>query len=83
MEWKIVACFLLSTTLWLLICFTMRYTLKLLLLYKGFLSETPGKGIRLKTKLWAGLVKGNTDDKRLITSADDSTDNFKSSYQIL
>jgi hypothetical protein len=36
----------------------MRYTLKLLLIYKGFLTETPGKGISLPTKIWGALVKG-------------------------
>lgn len=35
----------------------MRYTLKLLLMYKGFMYETRGKSISLKTKVWAVLVK--------------------------
>jgi hypothetical protein len=60
MEWQIVACFIFSSLLWLLICFAMRYTLKLLLIYKGFLTETPGKGISLPTKIWGGLVKGES-----------------------
>jgi len=38
----------------------MRYTLKLLLMYKGWMYEARGSGSRvsLKTKVWAVLVKG-------------------------
>lgn len=34
----------------------MRYSLKLLLLYKGFLFEKVGQKVRLKTKIWAVFV---------------------------
>jgi carnitine O-palmitoyltransferase 1, liver isoform len=35
----------------------MRYTLRLLLTYKGFLFESRGKSVSMKTKIWAILVK--------------------------
>uniref|UniRef100_A0A1B0AHR2 carnitine O-palmitoyltransferase n=1 Tax=Glossina pallidipes TaxID=7398 RepID=A0A1B0AHR2_GLOPL len=58
-NWQILACFLASLFVWLSICFTMRYTLKLLLMYKGWMYESraPGSKVSLRTKLWAGAVK--------------------------
>ncbi|XP_037811824.1 carnitine O-palmitoyltransferase 1, liver isoform isoform X1 [Lucilia sericata] len=58
-NWQIAACFLASLIVWLSICMTMRYTLKLLLMYKGWMYESraPGSKISLRTKLWAGAVK--------------------------
>jgi carnitine O-palmitoyltransferase 1, liver isoform len=38
-------------------CMMMRYTLKLLLMYKGFMYEGRGSKISLKTKVWGVLVK--------------------------
>ena len=37
----------------------MRYTMKLLLMYKGWMYETrgPGSKVSLGTKLWVGLVR--------------------------
>lgn len=46
--------------IWITICLTMRYTLKLLLMYKGFMFETRGKTISLMTKIWGILVKGES-----------------------
>uniref|UniRef100_T1GPK9 Uncharacterized protein n=1 Tax=Megaselia scalaris TaxID=36166 RepID=T1GPK9_MEGSC len=53
-NWQIGACFLAGLLVWLSICFSMRYTLKLLLMYKGWMYESraPGRKISLKTKLW-------------------------------
>lgn len=58
-NWQILACFLAALINWLLICYTMRYTLKLLLMYKGWMYESrvPGSKISLGTKMWAGAVK--------------------------
>uniref|UniRef100_A0A1I8NSM7 carnitine O-palmitoyltransferase n=1 Tax=Stomoxys calcitrans TaxID=35570 RepID=A0A1I8NSM7_STOCA len=58
-NWQVTACFLASLVIWLSICFTMRYTLKLLLMYKGWMYESraPGSKTSLRTKLWAGAVK--------------------------
>ena len=58
-NWQITACFLASLIVWISICLTMRYTLKLLLMYKGWMYESraPGSKVSLKTKLWAGAVK--------------------------
>lgn len=46
---------------WIIVCLTMRYTLKLLLIYKGWMYESRGAGrkVSLATKAWAVLVKGN------------------------
>lgn len=58
-NWQILSCFLAALINWLLICYTMRYTLKLLLMYKGWMYESraPGSRISLGTKMWAGAVK--------------------------
>lgn len=42
---------------WFCICLVMRYTLKLLLMYKGFMFETRGKKVSMTTTVWAVLVK--------------------------
>ncbi|CAG9781833.1 unnamed protein product [Diatraea saccharalis] len=57
--WQIIACLLAALTMWLSVIFLMRYTLKLLLMYKGWMYESraPGAKISLKTKLWASIVK--------------------------
>lgn len=57
-DWEILSCFTVSFGLWVIICLIMRYTLKLLLMYKGFMFETRGKGVSLMTKVWGLLVKG-------------------------
>ncbi|XP_048515243.1 carnitine O-palmitoyltransferase 1, liver isoform isoform X4 [Athalia rosae] len=51
--------FLVAVLLWLFVIYTIRYTLKLLLIYKGWMYESRGKGssISLKTKLWVAGVK--------------------------
>ncbi|KAG5684908.1 hypothetical protein PVAND_014118 [Polypedilum vanderplanki] len=56
-DWQILLCVIIGFLWWLSICLTLRYTLKLLLMYKGYLFETRGKGVSLKTKVWAILVK--------------------------
>lgn len=59
MPWQIFACFLTGLMVWLTICFIMRNTLKLLLMYKGWMYESREKGstISFKTKLWAAATK--------------------------
>uniref|UniRef100_A0A0K8TTA0 carnitine O-palmitoyltransferase n=1 Tax=Tabanus bromius TaxID=304241 RepID=A0A0K8TTA0_TABBR len=58
-QWQIVACCLAGLIVWLTICYTMRYTLKLLLMYKGWMYESRARGskISLKTKIWTVFVK--------------------------
>lgn len=58
--WQILVCIFTAFIYWVVICLTMRYTLKLLLMYKGWMYETRGSGSKtsLQTKLWAVLVKG-------------------------
>lgn len=58
--WHVLMCTLVAFIYWVVICLTMRYTLKLLLMYKGWMYESRGSGSRvsLSTKAWAVLVKG-------------------------
>ena len=55
--WQTVTCCLVGFLIWFAISLIMRYTLKLLLMYKGFMFEGRGKKISLKTKIWGVLVK--------------------------
>uniref|UniRef100_A0A1L8DYB6 carnitine O-palmitoyltransferase n=1 Tax=Nyssomyia neivai TaxID=330878 RepID=A0A1L8DYB6_9DIPT len=57
--WQLVACSLTGLVFWLSICYTMRYSLKLLLMYKGWMYEARGKGksVSMQTKLWGAVVK--------------------------
>ncbi|PSN44956.1 Carnitine O-palmitoyltransferase 1, partial [Blattella germanica] len=57
--WECVACTLLGLIVWLAIIYTVRYTLKLLLMYKGWIYEQRGKGrvISNRTKIWLLFVK--------------------------
>lgn len=57
--WEFIGCCVTGLVFWLLICYTMRYTLKLLFMYKGWMYESRAKGrkISLQTRLWAGAVK--------------------------
>ncbi|XP_049818762.1 carnitine O-palmitoyltransferase 1, liver isoform isoform X2 [Aethina tumida] len=59
LTWQLVACFLASLTAWLTVIYMLRYILRLLLMYKGWMYESRAKGsqISTKTKLWLGLVK--------------------------
>jgi len=43
----------------------MRYMLKVLLMYKGYMYETRGKGVSLTTKVWAVLMKGEHYDSQI------------------
>lgn len=58
-NWQIGACFLAGLIVWLSICFSMKYTLKLLLMYKGWMYESraPGSKISFLTKVWSVAVK--------------------------
>lgn len=59
LQWQLTACSLAGLVVWLSICYTMRYSLKLLLMYKGWMYEkrAPGSKTSLKTRLWALCVK--------------------------
>lgn len=57
---ELVGCVLLSLIMWLLIIYTIRYVLKFLLMYKGWMYEARGRGansVSLSTKLWLLGVK--------------------------
>ncbi|KAL5289699.1 CPT1A family protein [Megaselia abdita] len=58
-NWQIGSCFIAGLIVWLSICFSMRYTLKLLLMYKGWMYESraPGSKISFTTKAWSVAVK--------------------------
>lgn len=57
--WHLIACSITGLLFWLSICFTMRYTLKLLLMYKGWMYESREKGrkVSTQTRLWAAATK--------------------------
>ncbi|KAG7313641.1 hypothetical protein JYU34_000799 [Plutella xylostella] len=57
--WQVAACLIAALTMWLSVIFLMRYMLKMLLMYKGWMYESrvPGAKISLKTKLWVSVVK--------------------------
>uniref|UniRef100_A0A2L2XZS8 carnitine O-palmitoyltransferase n=1 Tax=Parasteatoda tepidariorum TaxID=114398 RepID=A0A2L2XZS8_PARTP len=55
---KLAACVAYSFCLWITIILMLRYTLKLLLMYKGWMFEgRHGRKTSLKTYIWAGLVR--------------------------
>lgn len=58
--WQALACIFVAFIYWIFICLAMRYTLKLLLMYKGWMYESRGSGSKVSvgTKLWGLLVKG-------------------------
>ncbi|XP_071506916.1 carnitine O-palmitoyltransferase 1, liver isoform-like [Diadema antillarum] len=53
---RYLAVLIFVTLLWLAIIYALRYTLKLLLSYRGFMYEEHGK-MRLRTKLWLMLLR--------------------------
>ncbi|XP_058815518.1 carnitine O-palmitoyltransferase 1, liver isoform isoform X1 [Topomyia yanbarensis] len=57
--YQVTACGLAGLFFWLCICYTMRYSLKLLLMYKGWMYEkrAPGSKVSLPTRVWALFVK--------------------------
>lgn len=59
MKWQMVALVVISIVVWLTVIYTIRYILKLLLMYKGWMYEERGKGrtISWKTKIWLLGVK--------------------------
>ncbi|XP_035909670.1 carnitine O-palmitoyltransferase 1, liver isoform isoform X1 [Anopheles stephensi] len=59
LQWQLTACSLAGLVVWLSICYTMRYSLKLLLMYKGWMYEkrAPGSRVSLQTRLWGLFVK--------------------------
>uniref|UniRef100_A0A1B6L5C7 carnitine O-palmitoyltransferase n=1 Tax=Graphocephala atropunctata TaxID=36148 RepID=A0A1B6L5C7_9HEMI len=57
--YQVVACVILSLVVWLAIIYVIRYILKFLLMYKGWMYEERGRGrsISWQTKLWLVCVK--------------------------
>ncbi|KAK9881409.1 hypothetical protein WA026_016299 [Henosepilachna vigintioctopunctata] len=56
---QILACVIVGLTYWLSVVFLIRYTFKMLLMYKGWMYETRGKGRQVSsaTKYWLFFVK--------------------------
>ncbi|XP_076265090.1 carnitine O-palmitoyltransferase whd isoform X1 [Rhynchophorus ferrugineus] len=57
--WQLGACTISSVSYWLSAVFFLRYSLKMLFMYKGWIYESPVKGSKpsLATKIWATFVK--------------------------
>lgn len=55
----LAGCFVVGLIIWLVVIYTIRYTLKLLLMYKGWIYEArgPGSQVSKTTQLWGMLVK--------------------------
>ncbi|KAJ1525467.1 hypothetical protein ONE63_010277 [Megalurothrips usitatus] len=58
-HWQVVACFTVALSVWFAIIQIIRYTLRLLLIYKGWMYEERGRGrsVSNMTKLWLVLIK--------------------------
>lgn len=58
-KWQMAGSAIVAFFMWLAVIFTIRYTLKFLFIYKGWMYEARGKGrsISLTTKIWLLLVK--------------------------
>lgn len=59
LPWQLAACFLTSLVYWLTVIYILRYILKLLFMYKGWMYESRARGAQVstQTKLWLVLVK--------------------------
>ncbi|XP_053986791.1 carnitine O-palmitoyltransferase 1, liver isoform isoform X1 [Hylaeus volcanicus] len=55
----LAGCFVVGLLLWLVVIYAIRYTLKLLLIYKGWMYESREKGtaVSKSTRIWTSLVK--------------------------
>ncbi|KAI4470727.1 carnitine o-acyltransferase [Holotrichia oblita] len=56
-KWKFVDGAIVALFIWLSVVYLIRYTLKLLFMYKGWMYEARGKSISTKTKAWIALVR--------------------------
>ncbi|XP_074028252.1 carnitine O-palmitoyltransferase whd isoform X2 [Leptinotarsa decemlineata] len=58
-SWQLAACFLTSLIYWLTAIYILRYILKLLFMYKGWMYESRARGSKpsLQTQIWLALVK--------------------------
>lgn len=58
-KWQLFGSAVVATMMWLTVIYSIRYSLKLLLMYKGWMYEARGKGARMsvQTKLWLLLVR--------------------------
>ncbi|KAG8222414.1 hypothetical protein J437_LFUL004873 [Ladona fulva] len=59
LNWQITACSLVGMGTWLSVTFSLRYALKLMLMYKGWMYESRARGskISLTTRVWSCAVK--------------------------
>ncbi|KAJ9587392.1 hypothetical protein L9F63_019093, partial [Diploptera punctata] len=57
--WQLIACTVFGLVVWLSLIYSVRYTLKLMLMYKGWMYEQRGKGrvISIHTRIWFLFVK--------------------------
>ncbi|KAJ6636276.1 Carnitine O-palmitoyltransferase 1, liver isoform [Pseudolycoriella hygida] len=54
---RVIASLITSFLLWICICVLMKIILKVLLSYRGFMFESRGKSVSLKTKIWGLMLK--------------------------
>lgn len=53
----ITACLIMGFFVWITVCLTMKLTLKILLSYRGFMFESRGKSVSLRTKIWGFMLR--------------------------
>ncbi|KRT82430.1 hypothetical protein AMK59_3641 [Oryctes borbonicus] len=58
-KWQLFGSAIVASIMWLTVIYTIRYTLKLLLMYKGWMYEARAKGARIsvQTRVWLLLVR--------------------------
>lgn len=62
----ITACSITGLFLWIFLCVSMKLTLKILLTYRGFMFESRGKRVSLKTKIWGIMLRSMLNSMKFI-----------------
>ncbi|KAI4470725.1 carnitine o-acyltransferase [Holotrichia oblita] len=57
LKWQLIGSAITAMLIWFTVIYFVRYTLKLLFIYKGWMYESRGKPISNKTKIWMTLVR--------------------------
>ncbi|GJQ68704.1 hypothetical protein Trydic_g17240 [Trypoxylus dichotomus] len=57
LKWQLVGSAITATFIWIVTIYAVRYTLKLLFMYKGWMYEARNKTVSSKTKLWICIIR--------------------------
>jgi len=61
--WQFAACSVVGLLYWIAVCISMRYALRVLLMYRGYMYEARGKKVSATTKVWGLLMKSGHEGK--------------------